>query len=555
MDRYEYRYNGSGHGHYAYNMRLNDREKVILEVGIENKVIRPDRPADLQNCNNVSINERMVRDINNGDLQVYIVRRANNGYNVSPVGIATYSQISPTFVGFTSVDHKFVYNFSQPAGDQNLSARSDMETSVYYRGVLSHTCPRQYLFERRKKRAGKSYSEFTLIPEIGITEEKTGFNKTDADNNRLVLISINGTPLDQYVKSFCTGKSMNYAHDGKFYSTRQYAGNAITGNVMNNDTRYPNGTVTTFPTTTTRPTTTNTPIFTSNCDIYKDLDRNLYVVKSTGQLANTECGGNRYINGRMVGSSSVPTTTRPSTGVVTTTTTPPATVPFNPQTNTPPVATNNTKPNPCGSYSGNGVHVVQLNETLYGISRLYGVSVGQLQSWNNLRGNMINPCQKLRTQPTSTVSPAAPQEDILVSRGENTGIHVVQRNETLYGIAQKYGYTTDKLRQMNSMSKNDIIMIGQRLKTTDCNCPAPAVANNNIPNTDNIPAAAEFITEKGIPDSFDYTGEKRDIYVVKENDTVYSIARQYNISVEQLRTLNDLEENEIIIPYQRLYIQ
>ncbi len=40
-------------------------------------------------------------------------------------------------------------------------------------------------------------------------------------------------------------------------------------------------------------------------------------------------------------------------------------------------------------------HTVSKGDTLYSISRRYGVSVGDLQSWNKLAGNLIQPGQKL----------------------------------------------------------------------------------------------------------------------------------------------------------------
>ena len=130
MDRYEYRYNNGGHAHIAYHIRLNDREKVILEVGIENKLVHPVRPKDLQSCSDIAINERLVRSINDGQTLVYVVRKENTGYNVSPVGIAAYSQISPTFIGVSAIDHKFVYNFSQKASDQNLATGTSAAAAI-----------------------------------------------------------------------------------------------------------------------------------------------------------------------------------------------------------------------------------------------------------------------------------------------------------------------------------------------------------------------------------------------------------------------------------------
>lgn len=44
-------------------------------------------------------------------------------------------------------------------------------------------------------------------------------------------------------------------------------------------------------------------------------------------------------------------------------------------------------------------------------------------------------------------------------------------------------------------------------------------------------------------------------HTVKEGEALYGIARQYDVSVDQLRELNNLEKGEVILPFQRLRIQ
>ena len=48
-----------------------------------------------------------------------------------------------------------------------------------------------------------------------------------------------------------------------------------------------------------------------------------------------------------------------------------------------------------GGLSGGATHTVEKGETLYSISRQYGVSVDDLKLWNNLAGNLISIGQKL----------------------------------------------------------------------------------------------------------------------------------------------------------------
>ena len=64
-------------------------------------------------------------------------------------------------------------------------------------------------------------------------------------------------------------------------------------------------------------------------------------------------------------------------------------------------------------------------------------------------------------------------------------------------------------------------------------------------------------TPSQTPQSFNTVSPRvgdRTVYIVKDGDTLYSIARAYGISIERLRSLNDLERGEVLIPYQKIYL-
>ncbi|MFT5165258.1 MAG: LysM repeat protein [Saprospiraceae bacterium] len=542
MDRYEYQYKGvnAGFSHIVYHLRLNDQEKVIFEVGIESKIGYETKPNNVRRCQDVSMNERMVREINSGDLQVFIVTKSGNGYNVSPVGISTYAQISTRGIGFSSVDNLFAYDYSQPANGANL-AKSGSEAKIFYNGTLSHTCPKKYLFTKTKARAGKNYTELTIIPGIGAIQEKTGFNQTDAESNVLDLVSINGTPIDSYINSYCSRIGNDLA--SAFYSNRS---GSLDSPIFNNTVETTVITGTTSPNTTTTTTNTTTQPADGNCPIYKDLDRNLYIDRSTGQPANTSCGGNTFSNGYMIGENNVVTTTTPA--VITH----PPVVETNSNTNVVDV-----DPGPgsyiyCQEVSTHGAHIVQPNETLYGIARQYGLSVNQLKSFNGLSRNVISPCQKLFTRPANEVSPSD-TGDMLVAKDGVDNVHTVQRGETLYQLAKKYGYTVDKFKAINGLSSNSL-NVGQKLRTSDCNCPTGAIPSSTS-TVVNVPRGeVSTYAETGARLIANTDAQKRQIHIVKENETVYSIAKAYGLSVDRIRAINNLEINEVIIPFQRLYV-
>ena len=553
MDRYEYRYSNAaaGFSHVVYHVRLNDQQKVIFEVGIENRVNQRARPSDVKSCKDLAMNERFARQVNKGEIQLYFVRRNGNEYNVSPVGLASYAQITPSLIGYSSLDHVFAYNFNQAANGKNI-ATSGSQAKVYYNGTVSYDCPKKYQFTKIRNRAGKNYAELVLIPEIGMVEEKTGFNQTDAENNKMELVSINHIPLDKYLEGFCQGKELNYRPQGVFYSTR--AASTSTSTSGGTVTRLESG----KPITTTKPTPSTTGTSTTTaagtistapkCNVYKDIDRGLYIDWSTGQPANTTCGGNTFRSGMLVGYPVVNTTPTPAPPSTTTYPTPPA---YPTPAPVPPTAYSR-----CKEYPSPGYHIVQKSETLYGIARLYGVSYKDIIKMNSIKNpNKITPCSKLKIRHVSAAPPIAETADPEDWKGSGA-THVVSRGETIYQLAKKYGYSVGRFRSMNNLSISDPIYVGQVLKTNDCNCPAPVMASR-APSPASIPVPSEYGTTGGrinTQGTATTTGSKRKVHIVKENETVFTISKTYGISVSRLRTLNKLEENEIIYPFQRLYI-
>jgi LysM repeat protein len=50
-------------------------------------------------------------------------------------------------------------------------------------------------------------------------------------------------------------------------------------------------------------------------------------------------------------------------------------------------------------------------------------------------------------------------------------------------------------------------------------------------------------------------GTQRLIHIVQDEDTMHNIAQKYKTTVAQLRSLNDMDRNEVIVPFQRLYVR
>ena len=103
-------------------------------------------------------------------------------------------------------------------------------------------------------------------------------------------------------------------------------------------------------------------------------------------------------------------------------------------------------------------HQVQKGETLYSISRKYGISVGELCSANNIStSSVIKTGQNLKI-PTKNLSEKSTNEKI-----EKTDTYIVKKGDTLYGIAKRFGVSVETLTIMNKMSGSKTIKVGQTL--------------------------------------------------------------------------------------------
>ncbi|MGQ9618988.1 MAG: LysM peptidoglycan-binding domain-containing protein, partial [Candidatus Aminicenantia bacterium] len=96
-------------------------------------------------------------------------------------------------------------------------------------------------------------------------------------------------------------------------------------------------------------------------------------------------------------------------------------------------------------------HIVKKRETLYSISRKYGVSVRVLREVNSLSSNKIKPEMKL----------LIPSRKDIGTTSERI-IYVVRKGDTLYRIAMKYGTTIKKIKEWNNL-KEATIFPGKRL--------------------------------------------------------------------------------------------
>ena len=141
-------------------------------------------------------------------------------------------------------------------------------------------------------------------------------------------------------------------------------------------------------------------------------------------------------------------------------------------------------------------YTVQKGDSLYSIANKYNTTVDNLKKLNNLTNNNLSIGQILKLIPTEN----------------NT--YIVKPGDTLYRIASQNNTTVDIIKALNNLTSN-ILTIGQTLLL-------PITEIIKIPSTTTN-------------------------YSVKSGDTLYSIAKKYNTTVNKIKDFNNLLTDELTI--------
>lgn len=148
-----------------------------------------------------------------------------------------------------------------------------------------------------------------------------------------------------------------------------------------------------------------------------------------------------------------------------------------------------------GNVSDENIYIVKPGDSLYKIANMYGMSVSELKSINNLTSNLLSIGQQLKVKESASI-PA--------------DTYIVKSGDSLYSIAKRFNTTVDELKRVNNKTSN-LLAIGEMLI---------------IPGVNNM----DYLT-----------------YIVVPGDNLYSIARKYNTTVNAIREANNLNNTILSI--------
>ena len=208
-------------------------------------------------------------------------------------------------------------------------------------------------------------------------------------------------------------------------------------------------------------------------------------------------------------------------------------------------------------------YTVKAGDTLYSIARKFGLTVDELKALNNLTTNNLSIGQVLIVSEEVNIPPQ-PEDGV---------VYTVKPGDTLYQIASQYGVSVADIIELNNLGTT-VLTVGQQLlipnQSTDTTTTYTVkagdslwkianqfgvsvddlISSNNL-NSTTLQIGQVLIIPTGntIPPTNNNTPSTDNYvnYTVKPGDSLWKIANQYNTSVDAIKQLNNLSTNTLTI--------
>ena len=588
MDQLEYRYTYSGAGVLTYSVHPNSNEQFLLKAGNEG-ITSPTLPKGAVTCRGFTMNAAFTDAINQLKRQVYVVHQTPSGYLQMPIIEAIQVTRNGAFYLFKAPTYSFALDSTKLVGSVNLGT-ANSGSYVYLSGVKSRECRREYSFRREPVQTGMERADFDFIPGVGITSDRSGVTASEAEGNTRRLVKMNGMAFDDYLIATCKGTSVPPS------TLPQYAPEFGYGNTNPNPSTISESNKEEYSAASNATTPAGPPPGLISCpelpgygyhivqpkETLAAIARTYNVDIKTIQKWNGISNANHIEICQKVWVTKPPANTVVAKGVEKT-----------------------MKPK---APQGNTVNSQKIYWNNPGSPAAYSTPT----TGANVTYLPAQPAQYSNGNPYYFTAQTQPQAQP-ASNNARPAIHVVQKGESVYSISKRYACAEECIRRANGMplEGNVALQINQQLIIPECSCQtttAPASTGYQQPNTSILtnPGNGNVLTPAGTPNAvapatystpnynnpdptyltnptepFSETSvlgnnnqQSKGInnaapnatqlqsttaayfqeYVVKQGDTLGSVAAKFKVSSAELVQVNSLEANETLMPGKRLLI-
>ena len=217
-------------------------------------------------------------------------------------------------------------------------------------------------------------------------------------------------------------------------------------------------------------------------------------------------------------------------------------------------------------------HKVERGDNLSEIADRYNVTISEIKKWNKLRNNKAPLGRNLKIITTEAIVSRDKKEKIdtiattknseiaainsndavqtqekeskiykyekVVTFKDVTKIHKVKRGDNLSEISDKYGVTIAEIKKWNKLKSNNV-PAGKSLKIVTNERVITTV--KKLDKSENIASTDKARKEQ----KTDLAEKQTEVYIVQQGDNLSTIARKYNVSIDDLKKWNNLTDNNI----------